>query len=51
MEIISPIKRRRIIFYLYNKNSEPNEITGKFTLITDYVETTISSIDAGEITE
>jgi hypothetical protein len=38
-------------FYLYNKNSEPNEITGKFTLISDYVETTISSFDAGEITE
>lgn len=37
-------------FYLYNKNSEPNEETGKFTLISDYVETTIGSFDGGEIT-
>lgn len=38
-------------FYLYNKNSEPNEVTGKFTPITEVVETYIDSFDAGEITE
>ena len=36
-------------FYLYNKKAEPNEITGKFTLITDVVETYIEFIDGGEI--
>lgn len=36
-------------FYLYNKNSEPNEITGKFTLITEVVETYIDAFDGGEI--
>lgn len=36
-------------FYLYNKNNEPNSETGKFTLITDIVETYIDSIDGGEI--
>ena len=38
-------------FYLYKKTNEPNEETGKFTLISEYIETTITSIDAGEITE
>ena len=38
-------------FYLYNKSAEPNEETGKFTLISDYIKATITSIDAGEITE
>jgi hypothetical protein len=33
-------------FYLYNKNSEPNPETGRFTLILDRVD---SSIDGGEI--
>ena len=36
-------------FYLYNKNSEPNEVTGKFTLITEVVETYIDAFDGGEI--
>lgn len=36
-------------FYLYNKNSEPNETTGKFTLITEVVETYIDTFDGGEI--
>lgn len=36
-------------FYLYNKASQINEITGKFTLITDSVEKTIGIIDCGEI--
>lgn len=36
-------------FYLYNKKSEPNADTGKFTLITDVVETNISGLDGGEI--
>jgi hypothetical protein len=36
-------------FYLYNKDSVPNDLTGKFTLITDVIEHTIKSIDGGEI--
>ena len=36
-------------FYLYNKNSEPNEVTGKFTLITEVVKTYIDAFDGGEI--
>lgn len=36
-------------FYLYNKNSEPNEVTGKFTPITEVVETYIDSFDGGEV--
>lgn len=36
-------------FYLYNKNNEPNEETGKFTLITDVVEIDIKNLDCGEI--
>jgi hypothetical protein len=36
-------------FYLYNKNNEPNEVTGKFTLITEVVETYIDAFDGGEI--
>ena len=36
-------------FYLYNKNNEPNEETGKFTLITDVVEINIKGLDGGEI--
>lgn len=38
-------------FYLYNKAAEKNDITGKFTLITDHVEKTIQSLDGGEIAE
>lgn len=36
-------------FYLYNKNSEPNEETGKFTLITDIFNEAFTNIDGGEI--
>lgn len=36
-------------FYLYNKNNESNEETGKFTLITEVVETYIDKFDGGEI--
>lgn len=36
-------------FYVYNKNSEPNEVTGKFTLITEIVDTYITTFDGGEI--
>jgi hypothetical protein len=36
-------------FYLYNKDSVPNDLTGKFTVITDVIEHTIKSIDGGEI--
>ena len=36
-------------FYLYNKKTEPNEFTGKYTLISDIVESNIKSIDGGEI--
>ncbi len=36
-------------FYLYNKNSVPNEETGKFTLITDVVEPIFAKVDGGEI--
>jgi hypothetical protein len=36
-------------FYLYNKNSESNEVTGKFTLITEIVENYIETFDGGEI--
>lgn len=36
-------------FYLYNKNSEPNADTGKFTLIHEVVETYIEGLDGGEI--
>ncbi len=38
-------------FYLYNKKTEPNELTGKYALITDIVEYHIKSIDGGEILE
>jgi hypothetical protein len=38
-------------FYLYNKKTEPNELTGRYTLITDIVEHNIKSIDGGEILE
>lgn len=37
-------------FYLYNKNNEINEETGKFRLIVDEVVEQIISIDGGEIT-
>lgn len=36
-------------FYLYNKNNEVNEETGKFRLIVDEVVEQIISIDGGEI--
>lgn len=36
-------------FYLYNKNSVPNEETGKFTLIADVIEPIFAKIDGGEI--
>ena len=36
-------------FYLYNKKNESNEETGKFTLITEVVETYIDKFDGGEI--
>lgn len=36
-------------FYLYNKNSVPNEETGKFTLIADDLEPLFATIDGGEI--
>lgn len=35
-------------FYLYNKQMEPNELTGRYTLITDAVEGMIH-IDGGEV--
>lgn len=38
-------------FYLYNKNAEVNEITGKYLIITDTVKPYIINIDGGEITE
>ena len=38
-------------FYLYNKQAEANDLTGKYTLITDIVEYNIKSIDGGEIVE
>lgn len=37
-------------FYLYNKNSEITEDTGKFVLLSDIVESEIDSFDGGEIT-
>ena len=36
-------------FYLYNKNNEANETTGKFTLITDMFNEAFTNIDGGEI--
>ena len=36
-------------FYLYNKKTEPNEETGKFTLITDMFTEAFTGIDGGEI--
>jgi len=36
-------------FYLYNKNNEISEETGKFRLIVDEVVKQIISIDGGEI--
>lgn len=38
-------------FYLYNKQAEISEETGKFTLITDNFKPYIINIDGGEITE
>lgn len=37
-------------FYLYNKNNIPNDVTGKFNLISESVEVTLSNLDGGEIT-
>jgi hypothetical protein len=36
-------------FYVYNKNSEPNSETGKFTLITELIKPQIDIFDGGEI--
>ena len=36
-------------FYLYNKKATPNNETGKFTLISDYIEPEITTFDCGEI--
>lgn len=36
-------------FYLYKKDAELTEETGKFILISDYIESNFSSIDGGEI--
>lgn len=37
-------------FYLYNKNSISNTETGKFTLISDYINSENTEFDCGEIT-
>lgn len=36
-------------FYVYNKNSEPNSETSKFTLITELIKPQIDIFDGGEI--
>lgn len=38
-------------FYIYNKTNSVNEVTGRFTIISDVVEPMIINIDGGEITE
>jgi hypothetical protein len=38
-------------FYIYNKTNPVNEVTGRFTIISEVVEPMIINIDGGEILE